>query len=154
MKIPHCFILLLLVLAGASLHAAEDKILAAVRAADDERVAATQAADPGRLAAIFSDELHYAHSSGHVDDKASYTKALVSHNTVYAKYDYQERNFLQAAPGIVLMTGRVLIHSLSGGKPNDLDLNFLGVWREEHGAWRFLAWQSCKNPPPPPTPTK
>ena len=23
-----------------------------------------------------------------------------------------------------------------------------GVWREEGGKWRFLAWQSCKNPPP------
>ena len=31
---------------------------------------------------------------------------------------------------------------------NALDLNFLTVWREEGGKWRFLAWKSCKNPPP------
>jgi len=144
----------LLILALIPLQAAEDKIIAAVRAADDERVAAIKAADSARLTAIFSDELHYAHSSGHVDNKASYTKALVSRSTVYETYDYQERNFLPAAPGIVLMTGRVLIHSRTGEKTNDLDLSYLGVWREEHGNWRFLAWQSCKNPPPPPTPTK
>jgi hypothetical protein len=146
--------LLLFFLAFARLRGADEKIMAAVRAADDERVAAVKAGDGTRLDAIFSDELRYAHSSGHVDNKASYMKALTSHSTVYETYDYQERNFTPAAPGIMLMTGRVLIHSRSGDKTNDLDLNFLSVWREENGAWRFLAWQSCKNPPPLPLPTK
>jgi ketosteroid isomerase-like protein len=144
----------LLTLAFVTLRAADDPIIAAVRAADDERVAAVKAGDSARLDAIFSDELRYAHSSGHVDNKASYMKALTSHKTVYETYVYQERNFVPAAPGIVLMNGHVLIHSRNGDKTTDLDLNFLAVWREEHGAWRFLAWQSCKNPPPPPVPTK
>jgi hypothetical protein len=153
MKTPLRFLLLLL-LAFARLHGADEKILAAAQAADDERVGAVKAGDGPRLDAIFSDDLRYAHSSGHVDNKASYMKALTSHSTVYETYDYQERKFTEAAPGIVLMTGRVLIHSRSGEKTTDLDLNFLAVWREEHGAWRFLAWQSCKNPPPAPVPTK
>ena len=137
-----------LVLAVAFLHAADDKRIAAVKAADAERVAATKAGDGARLEAIFSDELRYAHSSGHVDTKASYIKALTSHSTVYESYDYQEQNFLPAGPGIVLMTGRVLSHTRNASGANELDLNFLGVWREENGKWRFLAWQSCKNPPP------
>lgn len=126
------------------------RLVAAVNAADDERVAATKSGDRARLDAIFSDELRYAHSSGKVDTKASYMQALTSHSTVYETYDYQERNFRPAAPGIVLMSGRVLIHSRSGGQKSELDLNFLAVWREENGKWRFLAWQSCKNPPPAP----
>lgn len=140
----------LLVLAGSFLRAASDPVLAAVQAADDERVAATKAGDPARLDAIFSDALRYAHSSGHVDTKTSYMKALTSHQTVYETYDYVERSFSPVAPGIVLMTGRVLIHSRNGETKNEMDLNFLGVWREENGHWRFLAWQSCKNPPPAP----
>jgi len=131
-----------------------EQMLAAARAADDERVAATIAADPARLDAIFSDELRYAHSSGHVDNKASYMQALTSHSTVYETYDYQERNFKVAGPGIVLMSGRVVIRSRNAGQEGVLDLNFLGVWREEKGRWRFLAWQSCKNPPPAPAPGK
>jgi Domain of unknown function (DUF4440) len=119
-----------------------------VRAADDERVAATIAADPARLAAIFSEELRYAHSSGKVDTKASYTRSLVSHGTIYESFDYLERKFKAAGPGVVLMTGRVLIHSRNDGAPVVLDLNFLAVWREENGHWRFLAWQSSRNPPP------
>jgi hypothetical protein len=138
----------LLALAIVSLHAADDKRIANVRAADDERLAATKSADPKRLDAIFSDDLRYAHSSGKVDTKATYVRSLTSGSTVYESFDYQERTFTAAAPGIVLMTGRVLIHSANNGQKVENDLNFLAVWREENGQWRFLAWQSCKNPPP------
>jgi hypothetical protein len=138
-------ILSLLALTFGALHAADDSLITTVKAADDERVAATKAGDGPRLDAIFSDELRYAHSSGVVDTKASYSKALTTRSTVYETYDYQERTFLPAGPGIVLMSGRVLIHSRNGGVKNNLDLNFLAVWRLEQGRWRFLAWQSCRN---------
>lgn len=149
----HPLRLILIVLAFglyAGLRADDAAIIAAVRAADDERVAATIAAEPGRLDAIFSSELRYAHSSGRVDTKASYTDSLVTHTTIYRTFDYVERNFKPVAPGVVLMTGRAKIQSSSGGKEGQIDLNFLAVWREEDGHWRFLAWQSCKNPPPEP----
>ena len=41
---------------------------------------------------------------------------------------------------------RLCMSSPTGKLVNDL--NYLAVWREEKGKWRFLAWQSCKNPPP------
>lgn len=134
--------------------AADAKALVWVRAADDERLAATTAADPVRLAAIFSDELRYGHSSGKVDNKASYVQSLTSHTTVYESFDYKERTFKVAGPGIVTMAGRVVIHASNDGQKVINDLNFLAVWREENGRWRFLAWQSCKNPPPAGTPVK
>ena len=140
----------LFVLSLVTLRAAEDKSIIAARAADDERLAATKAGDPARLDAIFSDALRYAHSNGVVDTKASYMKALVSHTTVYESFDYKERNFTVAGPGVVLMSGRVLIKASNNGARADNDLNILAVWREENGRWRFLAWQSCKNPPPAP----
>ena len=133
-----------------ALPAAEDPLITAVRAADDERVAATIGADPARLDAIFSAELHYAHSSGKIDTKASYRASIVSHSTVYESVEYVQRNFLPAAPGIVLMTGRAIIKAGTSAQRTANDLNFLAVWREEGGHWRFLAWQSCKNPPTAP----
>ena len=141
-------LLFLFAAAAASLSAADDKLIAAVRAADDERIAATQAADPARLNAIFSEQLHYAHSSGRIDTKASYVDSIINRTSVYASYDYVRREFLSAGDGVVLMTGRVRINAGTAGQTNLLDLNFLAVWREEGGKWRFLAWQSCKNPPP------
>src|SRR5882672_9670536 len=138
----------LLVLALVSLHAAEDKAIAAARAADAERLAATKAGDKARLEAIFSDELRYAHSSGKVDSKASYVTSLVTHATVYESFDYKDQIFKVVAPGVVSMAGRVLIKATNNGARADNDLNFLAIWREENGKWRFFAWQSCKNLPP------
>lgn len=134
-------------LAVASLSADDDALTAAVRSADDERLAATQVADAARLNAVFSDQLHYAHSNGKIDTKASYVQSLTSRNTVYESFDYQTRHFTPAGPGVMLMTGRVVIHASNAGQKVVNDLNFLAVWREEGGRWRFLAWQSCKNPP-------
>jgi len=129
-------------------------VIAAVTAADEERLAATKAADRARLEAIFSDELRYAHSNGRVDTKVSYVDSLVSHQTVYESFEYKERVFSPVAPGIVLMTGRVLVHSRNADQKVENDLNFLAVWREENGQWRFRAWQSCKNPPAAPAAAK
>lgn len=132
-----------------SVRAADDAaIIAAVRAADDERTAAIIAANRPKMEAIFSDDLHYAHSSGLIDTKASYIQSLVTRKTVYELFDYKERKFTVAAPGVVLMTAHLITKAGPPGAPNTNDLNVLAVWRLENGKWRFLAWQSCKNPDP------
>ena len=132
------------------LRAADDPRLAKVTSADDGRVTAMRAGDRAKLTAIFSDELRYSHSSGNVDDKTSFTEALTSGRSKYTGIDYEERKFTFPAPGIALMTGRARVQVESANGKNDMILAFLGVWREEQGQWRFLAWQSCKVPPPTP----
>jgi hypothetical protein len=129
---------------------ADAALIAAVRAADDERLAATQAGDRARLEAIFSDELHYAHSNTRIDTKASFVAALASRKTVYESFEHQERTFVPAGPGIVLQHGKVLTRVRGANGVNTLDLAYLAVWRLENGAWRFLAWQSCRVPAPEP----
>ena len=141
-------LLLALALVLNPLQAADDSPSATLLAADDERVSAIVAADRARLTAIFSDDLHYAHSTGAVDDKASYIDSLVSGRTKYVTYNYQERKFTFPAPGIALMAGRVHIKATSAGSVADAILSILAVWREEQGHWRFLAWQSCRLPAP------
>jgi hypothetical protein len=141
-------LLILLALGLVSLRAADDKLTAALSAADDERIAATKAADRARLAAIYSDQLHYAHSSGKVDNKATQIDGIVTSLNLYEKIEYKERTFMPAGPGVVLMKGRAIFTMTpKDGSPKIVnDLNYLAVWREEGGKWRFLAWQSCKNP--------
>ena len=143
-----CFVALVPLL--SVLRGADDKLIAAVRAADDERIAATIAADAARLRAVYSDDLHYGHSNGKIDTKASQIQGLTTGENRYESYEHKDRTFVPAAPGIVLAKGRVLIHMTNkkSGQKITNDLNYLSVWREEKGKWRFLAWQSCKNPEP------
>ena len=124
------------------------RLRAALTAAADERLAATKLGDAARLGAILSDDLHYAHSNGKVDTKAVLIDSLAARKSVYESFDYQERKFTLIGAGLATMTGRVLVKVGPAGKPNDLDLSYLALWREENGKWRFLAWQSCKIPPP------
>lgn len=140
-----------LIFACGLAHAAQpspEAAIAAVTAADKERVAATIAGDRARLEAIFSADLRYAHSNGAVDTHASFVEALASKRTVYERMEYKERQFFVAAPGVVLMSGRVLATVKQGEQKRALDLNFLSVWREEQGKWRFLSWQSSRAPEP------
>lgn len=125
-----------------------EAVIAAVTAADKERVSATIAADRARLEAIFSPELRYAHSNGAVDTRASFVESLSAKRTVYVGMEYKEQQFFVAAPGIVLMSGRMLATVKQGEQKRVLDLNFLSMWREEQGKWRFLAWQSARAPEP------
>ncbi|HYF35782.1 MAG TPA: nuclear transport factor 2 family protein [Prosthecobacter sp.] len=148
MKLPSSLPVLLFLLATATAFTAEDKQLAAVRAADDARVAAMTKADGAKLNELLSDDLRYAHSSGTIDSKTSLIDALTSGRTKYTGIDYEERSFTFPAPGIALMSGRARVQVTSAKGAVDMMLAYLAVWREEKGQWRFLAWQSCKLPPP------
>ncbi|AOS43895.1 hypothetical protein Verru16b_00953 [Lacunisphaera limnophila] len=146
--LPKLFLFGLALAAGLFARASEAEVLAAVRAADDARIAATLAVDATRLDAILSDELHYAHSSGVIDSKASLLESLTSRRVVYESVEHVARDFVAAGPGLVLMRGRMLVRVGSATQRNLIDLNYLAVWREEGGRWRFLAWQSSRNPAP------
>jgi predicted neuraminidase len=124
--------------------------LAAVIAADDARVAAFKKPTVEALDELFSRDLHYAHSTGVVDTKPSFIDVLTSGKTKYVAVDYEDRDFSFPAPGVALMTGRVRIQAVTPDATLDNLLSFLAVWRLEEGRWRFLAWQSCRLPPPAP----
>lgn len=117
---------------------------AALKAADDARVAAMISADPAKLDATFSDDLRYVHSSGKLDTKASFIEALTTGKSKYNAMTYEARNFREAAPGLVLVDGRVRV-KLGAKEPfTELYLAFLAAYRFEKGTWKFVAWQSCK----------
>jgi hypothetical protein len=149
MKAHRSFLLAfaLAVFTSPLLHAADDPSLAAVTAADEARLVAMKAGDRDKLTAIFSDDLRYAHSSGVVDTKSSFTEVLASKKTKYVGYDYVERKFSFPAPDIALMVGSAHVRAVTETGEMDSILGFLAVWRKENGQWRFLAWQSCKLPP-------
>ncbi len=129
---------------------AEDPREAALRTADDARIAAMKTPAREKLAAILSDELHYAHSNGVLDTKSSFIESLTSGRLKYRDYAHEERKFTFPAPSIALMSGRTRINVANETGIVEATLLYLSVWREEQGQWRFLAWQSCRLPPPTP----
>ncbi len=134
---------LLLILALTSARAATDPA-AVWRAADDARVAAMISADPAKLAAVFSDDLLYVHSNGKPDTKSSFVAAISSGRSVYHSVTYEQREFREVSPGLVLMNARCRVQLGKTAPFNELNLSVLAAYRLEKGVWRFLAWQSAK----------
>jgi hypothetical protein len=130
--------------------AAEHPELARVTAADDARVAAMLAPTREKLDAVLSPDLRYAHSNGQVDTKDALIASLTDGSATYTKYAYQDRSFTFPAPGIALMAGRFDVKAVVKGNAAESTIGYLAVWRLEKGAWKFLAWQSCKIPPAAP----
>ena len=142
--------LLLAFLFTLTCSAAEHPELARVTAADDARVAAMLAPTRAKLDAVLSPELRYAHSNGQVDTKEALIASLTDGSAFYSKYAYQERRFTFPAPGLALMAGRFDVKAVVKGNAAESTISYLAVWRLEEGAWKFLAWQSCKVPPATP----
>jgi len=115
--------------------------------ADDARIAATITGDKDALGRIFSDDLHYAHATGVVDDKASLIARVASGTTKYLGITYVRRDFTFPAAGIALMSGHVRIRSENPPKePSDDMISFLAVWERAADGWRFRAWQASRLP--------
>ena len=105
-------------------------------------------ADAAKLATAFSDDLLYVHSNGKPDTKATFTEALTSGKSKYNAVNYEQRDFREVAPGLVLMNGRCRVLLGRAAPFTELNISFLAAYRFEKGAWRFLAWQSAKLPEP------
>jgi hypothetical protein len=138
----------LALLACSFLQAADDPRLSRLEAADNARIAATKAADTTALGELLSEDLHYGHSSGNFDTKASFIDFLASGKAKYTAYENELRTFTFPAPGIAIMSGRahVKVETPTGGGMDSM-VAYLAVWREENGKWRFLAWQAGRIPP-------
>lgn len=132
------------------MQAGEDPRNAALQTADDARIAAVKTADASALIRLLSDDLHYGHSSGAVDSKSTFIDSLVSGRVRYVAYDLATREFTFPAPRIAVMHGKAHVKVVTATGGMDSPVSFLGVWREENGTWRFLAWQACRIPPTTP----
>ncbi len=120
----------------------------AILRADDARIAAMKSGDKAALEKLLSDDLHYGHSSGVVDTKASFIEALATKKTRYLVYEPENRAVTFPAPDIALMSGKASVKVVSERGEMQAVLGYLAVWRLEQGNWKFLAWQSGRLPPP------
>jgi hypothetical protein len=136
-------VLAFLALLAAPLHAAMPPAIAAVQA-DQARIKAMMAGDAPALSNLLSDQLRFAHSDGRVESKADYVKNLLAGDTAYADIKLTETETKQIAPDVVFVLGAQQMRKRLGPDWSEIKLRYLGVWRNEGGAWRMVAWQSAR----------
>jgi uncharacterized protein (TIGR02246 family) len=140
-------ILLIGLLAGTAMMAADSKNVEAVKTADRAWATATVKGDAAALQNLLADDLTYTHSNGETDSKKVYIDNL-SGARKYHKIDYESLDARLYANGTAAVATAVvqIETSQKGGPVSPAHLRFVHVWVHQNGRWQLVAHQSLRLP--------
>ncbi len=130
-------------LAVAAETKAEPAVIAALKA-DQARLAAMAAGDAAALGKLMSDQLNFVHSDGRVESKKDYVQNVLAGDVAYADVKTLDVETTQITPDVVVVFGVQQMRKRLGSEWSNITLRYLGVWRNESGSWRLVAWQSAR----------
>lgn len=122
---------------------AQDKDEQAVTAAVESLRKALIDPDKSTLDRLTLDQLTYGHSSGMIQDKASFMEALLSGKSDFVSIDVTEQT-LKISGNTAWVRHVLTATTNDGGKPGQTKLSVLLVWQKQKGEWRLLARQAVK----------
>lgn len=124
---------------------AQSKAEAAVNAAVENLRKAMVDGDKAGLQNITADQLSYGHSSGRVEDKASFVDNIVTGKSDFVTIDLANQTV--SVSGDAAIVRHVLSATTNdSGNPGSVKLNILLVWQKQKGQWKLLARQAVKVP--------
>lgn len=124
---------------------AQSKEEAAVTAAVENLKKAMIDGDKAGLEKITADQLSYGHSSGRVEDKASFVDNIVTGKSDFVTIELTNQTVTVAGDAAIVR------HALSAttndnGNAGSVKLNILLIWQKQKGQWKLLARQAVKVP--------
>lgn len=123
-----------------ALAAPEDEI----RQAEMAWVAAVTANDFAKVESYLAPDLIYTHSTGVIEDKAAYLKALKSGNQKYDKIAHSDLRIKSYGGDTGVVTAKVRMTGQSRGTPFDNQLLMMHVWVKQGGRWQLAAHQTTR----------
>lgn len=134
---------------GASVFAlssanAEGPDAAAVAQAVSALTKAMLTADKAKLEALTADQLSYGHSSGKVEDKATFVDVVGSKKTVYKSIELSKQTVVVAGNDAIVRHAWESESGSGDGKWNVAKIGILQVWQKQASGWRLLARQAFK----------
>jgi ketosteroid isomerase-like protein len=115
---------------------AED-VAAIVAALEDERYAAMLSNDTERLEHLLDERLRYVHSSGHVDNKASYLDSF-RRLWRYRSIDRRDQTIVPLSNSALVFNTLHIDMQVGNGR-REVDARGLAVWHKSRDGWRVVA---------------
>lgn len=115
-----------------------------LRRTEDARLAAMVAGDLAAIAELLDPDLHYTHSTGRVDDRASLLALLASGATRYLElsHDFTTVTF---EGDVAVVEGLMKLHLISAGTEKQLRTTNRTVWSQSDGQWKLKLFSGSKN---------
>lgn len=138
-------LMVLLIVSGlfSNLTMAQTKEETAVAAAIETLRKAMIDGDKKALDAIAANKLSYGHSSGKVEDKASFVDAIASGRSDFVTIDLTEQS-IRVVGNTAIVRHKLSATTNDGGKPGTVNLAILLIWQKQHKVWTLLARQAVK----------
>lgn len=138
------FVILFFLLAGfwTDVAAQSRKEKAVGNAVESLRKAMIEA-DSATLDALTQSKLSYGHSSGRVENKASFIRSLVSGASDFVTIELSEQT-VQVVDRTAIVRHVLSAQTNDNGKPGSVKLAIMTVWEKENFRWKLLARQAVR----------
>ena len=108
--------------------------------------------DRSELEILTSDELSYGHSSGVVEDKASFINSLIEKKSVFTSITLEGQS-LRVSGNTAIVRHRLVGDTFDNNTPGKVNILIMMVWQKQDGMWKLLARQAAKTAQPKPSDT-
>ncbi len=99
--------------------------------------------DKSLLENIASDALSYGHSGGTIQNKTEFVEDLLHGAFDFLSFDISKQSISVSGKNAIVRHN-FIGKATNSGKPTDVGLGILLVWRKEKGEWKLLARQAFK----------
>jgi len=137
------FILLIFV---ASLGAtAQSKDETAIGAAVEKLRAAMISGNKAELSSLLTDDLTYAHSSGKIQDKATFVEEISTKKSDFLTIALSNQ-IISVSGNVAIVTHTLTATTNDGGVAGSPHLNIVLVWKKDKSQWKLVARRAFKVP--------
>lgn len=120
-------------------------IIKNIESLDARRTEALLAGDIDQLESFIGSSLHYVHSSGTDEDRATYLQRLRDGFYQYLALQSSERD-IRVFGDSVTVNGIIRVHVIVNGTEKDFTARYMQVWVTENSAWKMIGWQTTLLP--------
>jgi hypothetical protein len=127
-------------------------LLAQPKSSNDEKGVATAVevlrkamvdGDKKALESVAAEELSYGHSSGRVEDKASFVTSLTNGTSDFVSINIADQT-IKITGNTAIVRYKMTGDTNDNNKPGTVNLGVLLVWQKQKGQWKLLARQAFK----------
>lgn len=123
-------------------HSQTTEEISVSKAVESLRVAMVDA-NAEMLGSLTSDFLSYGHSSGTIEDKATYILSITNKKNDFKSIE-QTNQTIKVKGNIAIVRHTFKAEVLINGTPASPNIGVLQVWQKEKGKWKLVARQAYK----------
>ena len=101
--------------------------------------------DKASLDNLTAAELSYGHSSGKIEDKATFMDALLAKRSDFVSIDLTEQT-IQVIGNTAIVRHKLSANTNDNGTPGTVKIGVMLIWQKQHNEWKLLARQAFKLP--------